>query len=473
MMVILINAVLLASLSLLITSAVGEEVVVEPEEYPHALRNPLKGFRAGFSDRHEYSTLTKHYIRWNEIENDESDGIENIRDYCNKRWRDKSRPVEVMNIKIIPRVYLHWSEKDQKYWPDDMQADDYESDQFRRRVLRLIERLGILWDNDPRIAYIEMGLIGKWGEHHSPDISPEMQKILGDAFTRAFQNKLVMVRHPWDFTDYSFGIYWDSWAHIQQVNNHGAGIAKLGERWKTAPMGGEAAYNWGKYKEQPGESPTDTTKDPIHREFFIDTVRWLHCNHVGWVANYDHSDAEARAGAEEIQKALGYRFVLTSVHYPSEITPGENFRVAFVVRNTGSSPFYYNWPVEVSLLKPDSHEVAWRGTFADLDIRTWLPGDRWNKDKKAYEAPPGSYRVEDMFQLPASIPKGEYILALAILDTAGMLPSMRFAIRNYYSGGRHPIGRIGVGLSVSETELDHREFDDPASDRSLRYTLKE
>ncbi len=54
-----------------------------------------------------------------------------------------------------------------------------------------------------------------------------------------------------------------------------------------------------------------------------------------------------------------------------------------------------------------------------------------------------------------------------------MLPLMRFAIRNYYSGGRHPIGRIGVGLSVSETELDHRKFDDPARDRSLHYTVKE
>ena len=111
-----------------------------------------------------------------------------------------------------------------------------------------------------------------------------------------------MVRHPRDFTDYSFGIYWDSWAHIQQVNSHGVDIAKLGERWKTPPMGGEAAYNWGRYKEQPGESPTDTVKDPIHREFFIDTVRWLHCNHVGWVSGYDHDDNEARAGAEKISE---------------------------------------------------------------------------------------------------------------------------------------------------------------------------
>ncbi len=140
-----------------------------------------------------------------------------------------------------------------------------------------------------------------------------------------------------------------------------------------------------------------------------------------------------------------------------------------MVRNTGSSPFYYNWPVEVSLLKPASHEIAWKDTFPDLDIRTWLPGDQWSKKKKAYEIQPEDYRVADTFQIPASIPKGEYILALAILDPAGMLPSARFAIRNYYSGGRHPIGRIGVGFPVSEIELDNEEFDDSAGDRSFRY----
>ncbi|MBM3212471.1 DUF4874 domain-containing protein, partial [Candidatus Poribacteria bacterium] len=215
------------------------DVIIKPKEYPYALRNPLKGFRAGLSDRHEYSTLTKHYIKWNDIENDESDGIEKIRDFCNRHWRDREsgRPVEAMNIKVIPRVYLHWEKEDQKYWPADMKADDYESPQFKKRVLRLIERLGELWDNEPRIAYVEMGLIGKWGEHHSPSVSPEMQKLLGDAFSKAFKNKLVMVRHPWDFNDYSFGIYWDSWAHIQQMRTHGQGIAELGDRWKTVPMG--------------------------------------------------------------------------------------------------------------------------------------------------------------------------------------------------------------------------------------------
>ena len=122
---------------------------------------------------HEYATLARHYIKWNEIENAEDDGIDRIRAFCNEKWKG----VEAANIKVIPRVYLHWSKDNQKYWPADMKADDYSSEQFNRRVRRLVARLGECWDNDPRVAFIQMGLIGKWGEHHSPDVSPEMQKL--------------------------------------------------------------------------------------------------------------------------------------------------------------------------------------------------------------------------------------------------------------------------------------------------------
>src|SRR5574344_1364480 len=76
-----------------------------------------------------------------------------------------------------------------EYWPADMKTGDYSSAQFIRRVKRLILRLGECWDNDPRVAWTQMGIIGYWGEQHSPAPTPEMQKILGDTFSKAFKNK--------------------------------------------------------------------------------------------------------------------------------------------------------------------------------------------------------------------------------------------------------------------------------------------
>jgi len=173
-----------------------------------------------------------------------------------------------------------------------------------------------------------------------------------------------------------------------------------------------------------------------------------------------------------VQKAFGYRFVISEVRYDAVVQPGGTFNVTFRVRNAGSAPFYYNWPVEVTLLDSESREAVWKETFDGVDIRTWLPGDQWNKETKQYDILPETYEVSGDFSLPQDLPKGEYILALAILDPAGMLPSVRFAIENYFTGGRHPIGMMGVDKSPSESELDPAMFDDPAGDKTLEYELK-
>ncbi len=457
-----------------IAAASSDQVVIRPREYSGALRNPLKGFRPDTGPRaftHEYGTLARCYLKWNELENSESDGIDRIMRVCNERWKD----VEKYNVKVIPRVYLDWDEKTgNEYWPSDMQVHDYSSDQFKRRVQRLIQRLGECWDDDPRVAWVQLGIIGYWGEHHNPSPDAQMQKLLGDAFTAAFKNKKVTVRHPWEFTDYEFGIYWDSWAHIQQMESHGEGIARLNAergRWEVCPMDGECAYNWGRYQEQPGDNPNDTLSDPVHHAWLIDTIRRLHGNDLGWVASYNAADPLVQAGAQEVQKAFGYRFVIEQVRYDATVAPGQVFHVSFAVRNTGSAPFYYDWPVEVSLLDSVSREVVWKDTFKGVDIRSWLPGDRWRKETKRYDIEAATYDVGGSFAMPSDLPRGDYVLALAIPDPAGMVPSVRFAIENYFIGGRHPIGLVGVGKVPPSTELDPASFDDPSQDRTLHYEL--
>jgi hypothetical protein len=71
--------------------------------------------------------------------------------------------------------------------------------------------------------------------------------------------------------------------------------------------------------------------------------------------------------------------------------------------------------------------------------------------------------------LPRELRRGRYILALAILDPAGMTAACRFAIENYFAGGRHPLGRIGIGQDVGVAELDAHWFEDLTSDTSIGY----
>lgn len=437
-------------------------VTIYPEEYSRAIRNPLKGFRSSYEKEHEYGTLFKSYIRWNEIENVATDDVAKIITVCNAKWKG----IEGRNLKAIPRIYLDWPRKESG-WPSDMKVGDYTSDQFKQRVIALIKKLGKAWDNDSRVAYVEMGLIGEWGEMEFPDTRDDIKSAIAAQFSASFQNKLVMIRWPNTYNDdiYNFGYYWDSWGHYDQ-KYYSYHLNNLSPKWKTAVIGGEAAYDWGNWLIQPGRNPDSTVSKPIHRDYMIDEIRKLHGNHMGWIASYNQNDESVRAGAEPLQIAMGYRFVITEVTYPKKIDNDKAFNVSIKIINTGSSPFYYNWPVEVSLLDAKTKQPVWKTTFKNIDIRNWLPGDKWNSDKDIYAIPADVNAINQTFQF-SGVPPGEYIIALAILDPAGNRPSARFAVKNYYNGGRHPIGRLGVGKSITSFSITN--FDDIQRDKSLSY----
>lgn len=486
-----------------LTSAAEDEVIIRPLPYEPAFKNPLKGFIAGLNGQHEYATLSREYVRWKDIEASAADGADKLVAYANQRWLG----VEKKNIKIIPRVFLEWPAKSagastgdpytpyESYFPADLTPRDYTSDVFKRRLVRMIEKMGEAWDNDPRIAFIESGLIGPWGEQHHPSPSEDVQQVMGEAFQRAFKHKLVMVRYPWQFTNFAFGIYWDSFANKGWETRQHVPLleGKLAERWKLAPMGGEVAFQVGQH--DPAEVPARVGKDPTdavanNSEWVTRLIRRWHWTALGWISNYQRTNAQAAIGAARMQKAFGYRFVLDEVRYPGVIAPGGKLSVSFTVRNLGSAPFYYSWPVEVALLDPQTRQPVWKTTFTKVDIRQWLPGNFSDigqgtlvgADKKTqqfewktaaeYDVPAQPVNVRGAFDIPHDLPKGEYILALSILDPAGNVPAIRFATANYFQGGRHPIGRIGVGVRPSALGLDQKTFDDLRADNTLFYELK-
>jgi len=453
--------------SLRVSSSTEQDVMtIYPREYAHAIRNPLKGFRSSFNNSsakdHEYGTLSKTYFRWSDLENAEGDGVDKIIMVCDSVWRG----AEAMNHKFIPRVYLQWPGKTGG-WSSDMTEGDYTSEQFKRRVIAFIKKLGEAWDNDSRVAYVEMGLIGEWGEMEWPNTTDEIKGMIAAQFATSFENKLVMIRWPNTYNDhmYNFGYYWDSFGHLDQ-DYYAYHLNKTSPRWRTAVIGGESAYDWGNYLIQPGKSPDVSLSTRIHRNFIIDRVRKLHANHVGWIANYSQDIDSVRAGADVVQRALGYRFVISEVSYPKRIDTDAKFTLSFKVKNTGSSPFYYSWPVEVSLLEPKTKKVVWKQKLKGVDIRNWMPGDRWDDSTDTYTIPAENNLINYRLQV-SGVPKGEYTVALAILDPAGDRPCVRFAIENYYNGGRHPIGRVGVNTAIGAFSV--ADFDDVQRDRSLSY----
>ncbi len=499
------------------------KITVNPAECYYALRNPMKGHREFYfpDDEKEkwgypyiFCSLIKEYMQWNMLEDKESDGVDKIIAYSNHRWKG----VEDLNVKVIPRIYIVWREPwhggVQKntytdnpddlngwHWPSDIPGQTYSenpktpisggyfSANFQERVKKLVEKAGEAWDNDPRVAYVEMGIIGEWGEHHDPNITtywlphdqyqhvenrtwiPGIKKTLGDAFVKAFKNKKVMVRYAYDFPEYDFGIYWDSFGMPQEQDRGYAEMKKLNDRWKTQPMGGEIAKDWGDFLKY--DSFESLFADTQTRNHILECIRSLHVNHLGFggITNSIFNNNSFYTNVESIQKVLGYRFVLSNFTYPERIEKDVPFNISFDVVNTGSSPFYYDWPVEVALLDKNSHKKVWGKILENVCISKWLPGENWNATVNQYAIPAPINHISKNITLDTPL-NGQYIISISVLDPAGMTPSLRFATINYFEGGQHPMGYIGVNKNITNYAIDSKAFFLSPVDRTLKYKLK-
>lgn len=467
-------------------------VTVVPAEFRGALNNPLKGFRD--YKQKGYGLLERKYIRWSDIEVAEGDSVDRIIAFTNKLTTTKGKRFEELNIKLVPRVYLDWdgklgTEKDPKqHWPADLQTFDYDSPAFQERLRRLVAKLGEAWDNDPRIFAVQMGLIGHFGEHHHPAPTAQQRRLLAEAFQNAFKHKPVLVRHtdP-EFMAAGFGIYYDTFANLDREPPEGPkdqfpwqAMHAYPDLWKRGVIEGEVEYNWQNSREsaRPRESfgltPDETMKVPAYRHYMIDKIRRYHASYLGWIDNYSDEDPEVLTGAAELQQAFGYRFVIRSASYPITVQAGKKLTVKLSVQNTGSAPFYLDWPLAVGLLDSTTKKPVWAAPLGNVDIRKWLPGDDWDSAKFSYRQPAASYNEEGSVSVPSDLPSGQYIVALAILDRqGGMLPSARFATTNYFRGGWHPLGHIGIGMVPEKAPLENVAFDSPAFDDSLHYTVPE
>ena len=465
-----------------VSSTHAQLVTVNPVEASGPLTNPLMGFRNDLNSysQYPYPSVVRQYIKWNEIENSEADTVQKIRDFCNTKWAN----LPANNIKVIPRVYIDWdSNAGNENWPADLQTNDWSSQQFKDRVVRLVGRLGEVWDNDPRVAWVQTGIIGYWGEQENPvgiDQDGWAQR-LGSAYTSAFKNKKLIVRNMSHWPGYEMGVYWDSFGHpsqpgvkstIKSFNDRGRYLSQIVE--------GEVAYDWGQTTFDPvyGGEPEITLNNATYTDNMIDVIRELHGSALGWIASYklDGSNGTdpntVRANAARMQKEFGYRFHITEFSCSARTEPGSNLSVQFKVKNSGSAPIYENWPVAVVLINESTRQVVWKATLPDLDIRTWRPGDNYNTITRTYQTPAQEYPFSASIPLPAGLASGQYLVGLSILEPMSRTPGVFFAVPNFFKESQsQPLCRIGVGTNAASNTLTGVFFNDLVNDDNRTYTL--
>jgi hypothetical protein len=332
-----------------------------------AIRNPLKGlltsplWTGGNTPDSVPSSLEFYYFGLDEIMRGNNDFDWTVLD---KSIAD----AESRNNHVIWRVFCHYPGQPLRV-PQFLidagvslvtTASDGVSPQYDDPILleafqQFIAAFGAKYDGHKTVGFIQLGLLGKWGEWHT---YPETN-LLSDAtkdkvvgwFDAAFQSTQLQVRNPWPSAyaagmglhDDSFGfstlgsIDWFFWPEVEK-----AGQTLF---WKAGAMGGETRPEL----QASIFTPDYAAGSDEYKQDFNECVQTTHATYM-----FHHSLFQGTVAGAELEKArsaharMGYNFQVTGVG--AAASSSGYISVDVTVAQTGVAPFYY--PLSLALNCP-------------------------------------------------------------------------------------------------------------------------
>ena len=378
--------------------------IVHPAPAPGPLDNPLKGWctytDAGPIDQ-PYSMVFL-YVPWKELEPTRGR-------YAFDAWERKAWNGPAARGKhVVFRVYIDYPSKPSGL-PDWLresgvkltpytdygggESPDYNDPRMVDAMQKLIAALGKRYNSNPRVAFVQFGLLGFWGEWHTYPRTElfasdaTVAKVL-DAAHRAFPDKKVMNRYPSGYAGRQswLGFFDDlfpedtdgkeDWQFLPRLRASGRQ-----EAWKTVPFGGEMVPHAAK---------------TLLGDGYAMMMKRLEDGHFTWVGPYSPAIAsitepDLLANCHAMVRRMGYEYRLEEIRLPGDVRKGDTVEINVAGTNQGVAPFYYRWPVEMALVDVQGR-LAQRWPV-DIDIRKWLPGAFRFASRAKVIVKPGQYRL--------------------------------------------------------------------------------
>ncbi|MGE5703071.1 MAG: DUF4832 domain-containing protein [Clostridia bacterium] len=300
----------------------------------------------------------------------------------------------------------------------------------------LITKLGERYKDDPRLAFIELGSIGHWGEWHTNTSIPFPKQEVSDQYVKpyldSFSDSILLMRRPHPIAkQYKLGLYNDMFANKKHTSEYLSWIQKGYISWLTKePM--PAMPDYWKYAPSGGEfSPSQSLKtyfDPSNMDELLTQAK---ATHISWMgpntpAKFD-TDSEQQQYLNKFLNTIGYRFSLAKESHAKKVTAGSRLNVSMEWKNSGIAPFYFPWPLELSLAD-ESGKIVLKTNTAE-NIRKWLPG---------------TTKTTRSLPIPPSLPTGTYTICAAIVDPHTGLPGIQFAMEGKRGDLRYTLGKVSV-----------------------------
>jgi hypothetical protein len=241
---------------------------------------------------------------------------------------------------------------------DNGVGPDYSDPLLLNALQQFITRFGRRYDGDKRIAFIQTGLLGYWGEWHDlgngtiPDSAKE--KVL-DWYALSFNKTKIQTRYPSSKARRNeFGLHDDSFAK-QTLDGNANGGRKVGfyfwpsvvekgmqNSWKVAPIGGETSA--GLQSSIFGEG---YLAGKFERQDFMLCVNRTHSTYIFHHAAFKDGgfSGSELAKALRAHASMGYNFHVPQISTQSRSDGKVDIHVTLT--QVGVAPFYY--PLSLSL----------------------------------------------------------------------------------------------------------------------------
>ncbi|WP_438348662.1 DUF4832 domain-containing protein [Paenibacillus sp. FA6] len=435
------------------------KVTYLPVPIEDVLNNPFMGFVADaryIPDTEQPVYRLAHVnITWKDLEPERGQyAFEQIeRDNNFEEWNARGvkfiirlvldKPSEIPHMDIPDWVHELTNQQGTEY--DITWGKGFSPDYFNPTLItlhqELIEKLADRYNDDPRIAYVQLGSLGHWGEWHT--INDESTTIpfpkidIADQYVKhyikEFTKKHLMMRRPYPLAEQTkMGLFNDAFGNqeatvegFDQWVNYGytfwltdEPMPAMRNYWTQAPAGGEFSS---------AEAPEYYFED----EHIEETLSQIKRTHPSWLGPYAlnnvPAEGEIRRNVDRFMTTIGYRFSLLSETHQESIKPGHKMRVNMEWMNSGVAPFYEAWPLELSLADADGNIVTQQITKED--IRTWQPGNK---------------KTQQTLQIPNDVVAGTYTICVAVIDPDLQLPGIEFAMEGRRADGRYTLGSVIV-----------------------------
>ena len=415
------------------------------EEIDDVLPNPFKGFAPWIGDENPIyeSKLQQATFAWSDLE--PRKGVYNWA-RLEKNWGNVAATGKRVGFRIAaaipgsgeihtPQWLIDEGVAMRSYSIDGHEglAPDWDDPKFLAAHHDFIRALGAKYDNDPRVAWIDIGSYGFWGEWHvwlndSLAATQATKQVILEDYFAAFPTKAKVIAFDDDFatkyvTDHGGGIRNDCLGTKESNDWYLESLNRIDNTmndriWKTAIITGEFCGS------NRGAIEGTTERFDLNYEF-IKKTHWSFIGSAGGAI--EQQSEQHRKNLDKLHKTLGYRFVLREVNFQDSITKGDTLNLKIKVENKGVAPIYFQWPL-VLYFFDDQQNIVLKQPL-DVHIRSWLPG---------------TSTVSTKIIIPDQLKPGKYDMKLAIHDPDSNQPAIMFANKGEDDQKRYLVGRLTV-----------------------------